>query len=429
MNPDLTLYCADAAADERGVIAAPVGVLVRTTAGSGAEIVAVGPLEEIKASSEAKRAHRVERRGELLLPALVNAHTHLDLTSIGPRPFDRDAGFAGWIGEIRQRRRTSDQDIRASVRQGVELSQAGGVAAVGDIAGAESLAPLEVMRASVLMGVSFLEVFGLGDAAESIDKLESIAANAEWSKDGVRLGLQPHAPYSAGPSLIQHCVSLHARTGAPLCMHVAESRDEHDCIANRSGRIREFLESIGIWNDEVAAQFGRAATPVQHLEKVLSAARWTIVHVNGCTDDDLATLKKAQATVVYCPRASAYFEHERDFGPHRYREMLERGITVALGTDSIVCLPPSEGSRLSTFDDMRFLHRRDGVDPCTLLRMATTSGAAALGLSPELFRLSPGPVAGLASIPVRARDEEDSLAAALRGDDAPRMLTSSNHSC
>ena len=75
--------------------------------------------------------------------------------------------------------------------------------------------------------------------------------------------------------------------------------------------------------------------------------------------------------------------------------MLDAGINVALGTDSIVCLPADQCNRLSVLDEMGFLHQRDGTDPLTLLRMATVNGARALGVDENLVTLRPGPSAGL----------------------------------
>ncbi|MBY0261785.1 MAG: amidohydrolase family protein, partial [Phycisphaerales bacterium] len=132
--------------------------------------------------------------------------------------------------------------------------------------------------------------------------------------------------------------------------------------------------------------------------------RLAVVHVNDATDAAIGLLAKTGASVVYCPRASAYFAAESRFGPHRYRDMLAAGIPVALGTDSIVNLPASaaatpaespQGRGISIFDEMRLLHARDGTDPFTLIQMATINGAKAIGLDPAAFSFaSAGKVGG-----------------------------------
>lgn len=424
MNGPPTLYLADAIADDRGVLAAPGAILTRDANRPPAvEILCSGPSAVVLKHPLAADAKTVELPDCLLTPAMVNAHSHLDLTSVGPRPFDPGADFAQWLGEIRRDRPVAENAIRESVRRGVELSLRGGVVAVGDIAGAWSLIPCDELRRSRMRGVSFVECFGLGRATEAIERVQQAVDSVNATSDGVRLGLQPHAPFSAGLSLYEHAASVGAERGLPLATHLAESRAERDLVVRRSGPIRDFLESLGLWTDAAAADFGRAASPVSHLRSILHRAPWLVAHVNDCSDDDMEILRDAGAAAVYCPRASAYFRHEHDLGPHRYRDMLKAGVPVALGTDSIVCLPAHESDRLSVLDDMRFLYQRDGADPALLLRMATTNGAAALGLPPEEFRLSVGATAGLLAIPLGVDHRDDPLRAALKGDGAPKLLT------
>ncbi|MEL7473993.1 MAG: amidohydrolase family protein, partial [Planctomycetota bacterium] len=123
-------------------------------------------------------------------------------------------------------------------------------------------------------------------------------------------------------------------------------------------------------------------------------------HVADVRDADIHTLAAAGVSVAYCPRAAEFFDVPRDLGPHRYRDLLDAGVNVCLGTDSLAGLPtsaadPTRGA-FGPLADARRLHQRDGVDPRTLLAMATTRGAQALGLNPEAFTLNaPAPPAGL----------------------------------
>jgi len=147
------------------------------------------------------------------------------------------------------------------------------------------------------------------------------------------------------------------------------------------------------------------------------------VHVNDCTDEELNLLAESNVTVVYCPRASEYFGHERRVGGHRYREMIEAGIPVALGTDSILSVPAPQAERLSTLDDMRLLYKRDRIDARRLLGLATTAGADALGIEPDLFRFREGQMAGILTVKV-GRDANliDPLRAVFESDAAPELM-------
>jgi cytosine/adenosine deaminase-related metal-dependent hydrolase len=352
----------------------------------------------------------------VLLPGLVNAHTHLDLTNVGPCPHDPSRGFMPWIDMVRRERPTEATDIAAAVRRGVSLCRAGGTAAVGDIAGAPravpSVVPFDTLAAAPLASVSFLEFFAIGNglqrgmeamtdaALPALGRYVASRFESGGLEPAARFGLQPHAPNTVALAGYKHALDLAgAPRYLPLCTHLAESPEERDFIAHARGPQREMLEALGLWNDAVAAEIGRGLTPIEHLAPILATARsqwtpFTAVHCNDVSDSDLDILAGTDTRVVYCPRAADYFGAPERLGPHRYREMLARRIPVALGTDSIINLPavaadPEFGS-ISILDEMRHLHLRDGTDAATLFTMGTLNGARALHASTRDFQLSPG---------------------------------------
>jgi cytosine/adenosine deaminase-related metal-dependent hydrolase len=189
-------------------------------------------------------------------------------------------------------------------------------------------------------------------------------------------------------------------------------------VESAQGPLADLLARLGVWDKSIA---GTGTHPVDLLADVLARRPIIAAHLNYVEERHLEMLSRFGTTVAYCPRASAYFGHPRDGRPpHRYQEMMIRGINVALGTDSIVCLDTAD--RLSVLDDMRFLYRRDGVEPRTLVRMATVNGALALGFDPQLFSCSPGPSAGLLAIPL-APTCADPLAAILESSAAPEWIS------
>ncbi|HRQ74132.1 MAG TPA: hypothetical protein PLU35_13995, partial [Phycisphaerales bacterium] len=127
---------ADAAFDAGGLVSAPVSLLVEVGATGRAVALAVGTPGEVSRHPGASSARVVGLAGCVILPGLVNAHTHLDLTHLGPRPHDPEEGFVAWVERVRAGRRQEDDGIAESVRRGVGLCLAGGTVAVGDIAGA-----------------------------------------------------------------------------------------------------------------------------------------------------------------------------------------------------------------------------------------------------------------------------------------------------
>ncbi|MCA9272188.1 MAG: amidohydrolase family protein [Phycisphaerales bacterium] len=388
---------------------APAALLVEHDAQSR-RILAVGTLADVQAHPATDSAARIDRPGCVLMPAHVNAHTHLDLTHIGTQPHDPGAGFTSWIGMVLANRLSDPAQIRASVAEGCRLLRKGGVGLVGDIAGVAggqpSLEPWQSLAESGLAGVSYLEFFAIGTRTEaSIERVATIVFSVDaFTRGSVRLGLQPHAPNTVAPEAYEAASVLARRFKLPLITHLAESPEESEFIAEGTGPQLELLQNLGIWNKLSTYKFGKGLSPVWHLERFIRSSGSSVVHVNECSDADLAILADARTRVVYCPRASAYFGAERHFGPHRYRDMLAAGLEVALGTDSVINLPSGvldeAGLGLGTLDEARFLHARDGTDPDTLVRMITTHGSRVLGFDDDSVTLAEGatPI-GILAIP------------------------------
>jgi len=457
-----------AAADGAGFFASPASILIEFVnpgpSGWHTRLLAAGPTTEI-ARHEAHTGGRVlavSRPGSVLIPGLVNAHAHLDLTHLGPRTHDPSAGFVAWIDMIRAGRLAEDADIAKSVEHGLRLSLAAGTVAIGDIAGAPrgrpSLAPWRTMCKLGIRGVSYLEFFGIGQTVARSWALlpETLAAAAAeesaFAGRSARLGLSPHATTTVARKLYLDAVAL-ARTGdvggvggdRSMCTHLAETPEEREFIAAGTGPHRELLERLGVWEPSIIEDLGRGLHPVAHLADILRSRPMTVAHVNDAPDEAIAILAATGTSVVYCPHASAYFGAERHFGPHRYRDMLAAGINVAIGTDSIVNLPPAaagmpsattpidDASGISIWQELRFLYARDGTAPTTLLRMATVNGAHALQFDSAPFAFTRGaPLAGLLAVKVNETSPLDlpgrALAAALTSPHAPELLFTDNHS-
>ncbi|MEQ8316722.1 MAG: amidohydrolase family protein [Phycisphaerales bacterium] len=371
-------------ADARGTVRASDSLLVQTTGARSRRVLAIGTQDDVRDHPAWASAEHHELPGKVVAPALVNAHAHLDLTHIGPQPMG-EGGFAAWIDMVRRGRLADDAAIAASVRSGVDMLLAGGTAAVGDIAGsvngAPSLAPARVLDETGMSGVSYLEFFGL--SADGSPGVDAALERAEaFNPESVRLGLSPHAPYS---------VSLggygRARgAGLPMCTHLAESPSERAMLGEATGPIRTFLEGLGQWTPEIAAQFGTGKSPVQFTAAVLEGV--LTVHLNDLDEADIACLAQSGASAAYCPRASAYFGAPEAFGPHRYRDLLAAGVPVALGTDSVINLPAADivPRGICVLDEARLLHHRDGTDPSSLLEMLYVHGPSILGLQEQLLR-------------------------------------------
>mgnify|MGYP000855450353 CR=1 FL=1 len=435
---------ADAAIDGTGRIQAPASMLVEVA--QTAEVLGGTPAGKVTLLSidhpqrmandpRANGAYVADCRGAVLIPGLVNAHAHLDLTHVGALSYDPKSGFTSFIRNVLSHRLSDPKLIQQSVMQGIELSMRGGIVAVGDVSGVANskpcLAAYEALLASPLSGTSFLEFFAIGNAPFPELPVPT-GSNAPGSR--VRLGLSPHAPYTVSLTAYQQAERIAAQHNLPLCTHAAETVEERDFIGSATGPFRDFLEKAGWWNATVAGTggVGNGLSPIKHLIPRLLAAPYLLAHVNQLSSEELRQLQQTRTSVAYCPRASDYFHAQAAFGPHRYRDMQVANLCVALGTDSVINLPAwttqSKG-RLSTLDDARYLYQRDEADPRLLLAMCTINGARALGLRAEAFRFpSTGDwgtgggqeIAGVVAVP--APGTGDPFARVMACDTAPDLL-------
>ncbi|MBX3436896.1 MAG: amidohydrolase family protein, partial [Planctomycetaceae bacterium] len=248
--------------------------------------------------------------------------------------------------------------------------------------------------------VIFREILGIGDDIHH-ERLETarrfLARRSVVDNQRVRLGLSPHAPYSLSTDLFQQVVQMAIVARAPVAMHLAETREELELLSRGTGPLADLLKDFGVWRDG----FWFAGESIMEYLRTLSLApRALVVHGNYLTTGEIDFLaSQPQMSVVYCPRTHHNFGHT----PHPWRTMLERGINVALGTDSRASNPD-----LSLWREIQFLHQLEQDVPSeTLLQMATRHGAAALGLDEECGSLQPGRWADLTVIAL----SDDALAA------------------
>jgi cytosine/adenosine deaminase-related metal-dependent hydrolase len=340
----------------------------------------------------------IELPGVVVLPPLVNAHAHLDLTGVGP--MDPTTDFAQWAGQVRQRRPETPQAITAAVQEGVRRSVAGGTGFIGDIAGNFGVTAVDALRSVAsdagIEGVSYVEVFGIGHASDRGARfLRGLLDQVASRGDGICLGVSPHAPYSCDDTIY----AIAAELGLPLTTHLSETLEELQFVRHGTGPFANLLKSVGAWTPELR---GWGAAPIQRLLPLLASAHASLVHLNYL---DAASMEMLAATVgrdrtpvpVYCPRASAWFGHpQAGHAPHAYRAMLDAGLPVALGTDSAIVL--GDSPTISVLDEMRLLQRRDGTDARQLLTMATVHGARALQLDPARVTLPTGRNAACADL-------------------------------
>ncbi len=376
------------------VAVAGVGAGAGVGADDARRILAIGPIADIR--TRYPGADRLDLTGHTLLPGLVNAHTHLELSDCTPGESPPD-GFVGWLVRMLTRTRVPDDHLAQrsahGVRQGIAQCLRYGVTTVGDIS-RQCHITRPILRQSPLRVVSYGEIMAMAQRRSLLQPRLDLAADRACQSDRLHIGLTPHAPYSVEPDGYRASLQRAVADSLPLATHLAESSAEAEFLASHTGPFRDLWDAWLTWDDHVPTYAGG---PIRYARDLgLLDYPTLLAHVNYADDDELALLAAGRASVVYCPRTHAFFGHP----PHRFDDMLARGINVALGTDSCASSP-----NLNLLDDLRLVHRLYPDLPLeTLFTMATLNGARALGLSHDVGSLSPGKAADILAFPISGPD-------------------------
>jgi cytosine/adenosine deaminase-related metal-dependent hydrolase len=325
----------------------------------------------------------------VLLPGLVNAHTHLELSHLAGKLTPTSAGFAGWAeAVVASRGRFTREETLAACEAAIRGLEASGTVAVGDVS--NTLAGLPPLSRSSLSALVFLELLSW-DPASAMATLDwgerVLSEHRAAERPGLKLRLAAHAPHSVSPELL---CQLSAR-GGPAAIHLAESREEAQFIASGTGPWPDFLAARGLGHVRFAPS---GKSPVRYCDS-LGVLHSRLVAAHGVQVDaaDRRLLAERGVHVVLCPRSNQAI----GVGQADVPALAAAGVKLALGSDSLASAPS-----LDVLEDAVLLQRQfPELAPRSILRMATLGGALALGFH-ELGAIEPGRRAALAYAPADA---------------------------
>lgn len=338
-----------------------------------------------------------------LIPALINAHTHLEFSQLEAPLGEKGNSLVDWIRLVVAQRReqatgtsSREEQVTAAVRQGLAECEQAGVAAIGEIATlpwTASAFPTSDVRCRL-----FYEQIGLTRARAQ----QCLAAAEQWLADfedswWTAKSLSPHAPYTVHPELLRSLCKVAKETRTPLAMHLAESPEELMLLNSGTGPFVELLEELGAW-DPAAIPLG--SSPLDYLRILSQSERALVIHGNFLSAEELDYVAGhcQQLSIVYCPRTFHFFHDAR----YPLSDMLGRGIRVALGTDSRASNPD-----LDMLAEMRFAAERHAeIAPSEILKMTTLHGAMALGYH-DLGEIAVGKPARFHQVPITTRRVND----------------------
>jgi aminodeoxyfutalosine deaminase len=354
----------------------------------------------------------VERVRGVLLPGLVNAHTHLELSSLrGQIP--GGAGFVPWVEHlIGARAEEQPQDDTQAIDRAIAELDAFGTAGIGEVT--NSLAAVRALAKAGLAGCVFHEVFGV-ELSSLEARVEGMRATleevvGEWPTPDLTYAPSPHTLYTTHPRVTRRLVDEARDKGVRASIHLAEHPSERRFLEHGDGPIVEWYERRLRLRRESLEWPGKS--PIEFGDELgVLAPHVLCVHLTDARAEELDRVASRQAPVVFCPRSNLHIET-------RLPPLIAAraaGIWPALGTDSL-----ASNASLDVLAEARALADRfPGVPARDLVRMATWEGARAIGRT-DLGRIAVGSRPGLFAIETGRSFEGDPCAFAVANVRAPR---------
>lgn len=336
------------------------------------QIIRIGKFIDLQSNAD----KIVDYENSILTPALVNGHTHLELShlaDLGKTEPSINNDITAWIRTLLTKRETAETkpgDIMQAARKALKGLHDSGCVAVADIGNQqESHLITKNTEAQVLF---FLEMLGLSNNAENdnLEKLHDLADDIHCTA---------HAPYSTSPKLIRQLKKRANLQNTFFPLHVAESSGETAFLMNGKGPIRDFLEERGAWDDSFIPPQKNSVSYLNDLGVLDN--KTVCVHAVHVTNEEIKMLAESQVKICLCPGSNRYM----GVGKAPVKKILDQGLLPALGTDSLASNPT-----LNMWREMRLLFEDNPeLDPEIIFNMATKGGADAFGMSHQFGALTP----------------------------------------
>ena len=327
----------------------------------------------------------------VILPGLINAHSHLELTAMRGFLESEESDFTGWLKKLTVARlelMTPDDRYVSAAWGAVEAVRAG-VTALAD-ASDGALESMKALSDVGLRGIVFQESFG-PDPRLADDNFAELTAKvarlAELETPLVRVGVSPHAPYTVCGRQLELISEFALTENLPVMMHAAESVAEEMLLREGQGTFAEALAKRNIeW-------YAPGLSTIQYLKRhCVLQTKPLLAHCIRVDSADIETLRESGARIAHCPKSNAKLGH----GRAPFSSFLDRGIAVGLGSDSV-----ASNNTCDIFEEARFatlmarsetgeMNGQRMLNATDALHAATDGGARALGLEGHIGELRAG---------------------------------------
>ncbi|MCP5353248.1 MAG: TRZ/ATZ family hydrolase [Chromatiales bacterium] len=340
-------------------------------------IVAILPRDRAQAEYEAKNT--VDLPGQVLIPGLINAHTHIAMTLM--RGIADDLPLMTWLTEHiwpAEQAHMSDAFVRDGTRLGVAEMLKSGTTCFNDMYFFPEVVAREAAAAGIRAVVGLIMVdFPTPWAADPAEYLrKGIALHDAWRGNAlIRTAFAPHAPYTVSDDPLRKVLTYASELDIPIHMHVHETAGEiHQAVEATTQRPLQRLDDLGLLGPQMVA-----------------------VHMTQLLDEEIERFAETGGHVVHCPQSNMKLAS----GACPVQKLLDHGIDVALGTDGA-----ASNNNLNMWSEMRaaallgklVANSAAAVDAAAVLTMATLGGARALALDADIGSLTPGKAADIVAV-------------------------------
>jgi 5-methylthioadenosine/S-adenosylhomocysteine deaminase len=362
-----------------------------TVAVADERIAYVGP------RSKAPRGDDVDLGDALLMPGLVNVHSHLELTVL--RGFLEDLDFPQWIVRLNSVKRAmlDRERMLDSARLGLLEGIRSGITTFADTC--DSGVAFDAMLEAGVRGIMYQEVFGPdpGQCGRSLEELRAkVNALRPRETSLVRAGVSPHAPYTVSDPLYEAVAEYALEEKLPVAVHIAESEAERLLVERGEGVFAEGLRMRGIATEP------RARSSIGLLDRTgVLDTRPLLIHCVRVDAGDIDLMAKSRSPVAHCPASNAKLGH----GTSPLLDLLQMGLTVGLGSDSVASnnrMDMLAEARAAILAQRSRVARHDVLCARDALHLATLGGARALGLDRETGSIEVGKSADIVAFPLDA---------------------------
>ncbi len=358
----------------------------------GAKIIAFGASKEI--IEKFPDATREDFGEAVIMPGLINCHSHLEITAMRGFLDDVENDFYAWLIKLTKVRGEvlTEDDIKIAAVAGSLEGVRAGVTCFGDI-GRFGRAGFEALKKNSLRGVLFQETnFSPFDekADEDFAKLKDKFLELKAAETAlVKVGLSPHAPYTVSRKLFEKIADYAIAESIKTSIHAAESVQETDFFETGEGFFTELYKRMNLeWN-------APRQSPVEYLADigVLESAP-LLAHCVKVSEKDIDLIARSGSKIAHCPKSNAKFGH----GIAPLEKFLDAKIGVGFGSDSV-----ASNNLCDIFEEARFAalsarnleSRKRFLTAREIIETATLGAANALELGAEIGSLETGKQADL----------------------------------